>query len=214
MCSEKFETNKREDRRVSRTRRQLREAFFDLILEKGYEAVTVEDITRRADLGRTTFYLHFKDKEDLLLQSIDEIADELKAKIQHVIQTQMNENEKLSPSISSSQGPLLMLFQHAAANAVLYRSILRGEGTSWALVRIREIIQSSALEFLTAYLGNNSLPVPLEVVANHFAASLLGMITWWLEHEMPYPAVEMVEMYRRMFFDGADRLGKQPPAYS
>ncbi len=65
------------DRRVNRTRRQLREALFNLILEKGYDAVTVEEITARADVGRTTFYLHYHDKEDLLMESIGELVDDL-----------------------------------------------------------------------------------------------------------------------------------------
>ena len=71
------------DRRTRRTRRSLREALFALILEKGYDAVTIEHITERADLGRTTFYLHYRDKEDLLLEAIDTIAAELIARIEH-----------------------------------------------------------------------------------------------------------------------------------
>ena len=69
------------DRRGRRTRRQLKEALFALILEKGYDAVTIEDITGRADLGRTTFYLHYRDKEELLLEAIDSIANDLIARL-------------------------------------------------------------------------------------------------------------------------------------
>src|SRR6186713_2598586 len=57
----------RPDRRVSRTRRALKEALTDLILEKGYEAVTVQHVIDRADVGRSTFYAHFLDKDDLLM---------------------------------------------------------------------------------------------------------------------------------------------------
>ena len=60
----KMKSNK-PDRRVNRTRRLLREALLALIMEEGYDAVTIEEITDRADLGRTTFYLHYRDKEDL-----------------------------------------------------------------------------------------------------------------------------------------------------
>ena len=56
-------TAPRTDRRTNRTRRQLREALLALILEKGYDSITVEDITGRADLGRTTFYLHYRDRK-------------------------------------------------------------------------------------------------------------------------------------------------------
>ena len=56
---------KKVDRRVRRTRRLLRDACIALILEKGYETITVEEITERADVGRTTFYMHYRDKEDV-----------------------------------------------------------------------------------------------------------------------------------------------------
>src|SRR6478752_8408264 len=57
----------RPDRRVARSRRALKEALTDLILERGYEAVTVQDVIDRADVGRSTFYAHYMDKDDLLM---------------------------------------------------------------------------------------------------------------------------------------------------
>jgi len=72
---------RKEDRRVTRTRSALRQAFRDLVEEKGYEAVTIEDITEQANLGRTTFYLHYHDKEDLLLE---DFADKLFALVENV----------------------------------------------------------------------------------------------------------------------------------
>src|SRR5512133_4407009 len=80
------------DRRARRTRKQLKEALFALVLEKGYDGVTIEDITERADLGRTTFYLHYRDKEELLLESIDSISEELMEQIAPV-RTAMGEND-------------------------------------------------------------------------------------------------------------------------
>ena len=62
----------RPDRRVARSRRALKEALTDLILERGYEAVTVQDVIDRADVGRSTFYAHFLDKDDLLDLILDE----------------------------------------------------------------------------------------------------------------------------------------------
>src|SRR5215813_6015421 len=55
------------DRRVARSRRAMKEALTDLILERGYESVTVQDVIDRADVGRSTFYAHFLDKDDLLM---------------------------------------------------------------------------------------------------------------------------------------------------
>src|SRR3990172_4149344 len=65
------------DRRKERTQRLLRDAFMELIVEKGYDAVTILDITERANVARPTFYLHYNDKEDLLFKMMTEVYDDL-----------------------------------------------------------------------------------------------------------------------------------------
>lgn len=190
-CSENNNNSSRTDRRTRRTRRLLKDALLTLILEKGYDAVTIEEITERADLGRATFYLHYKDKEDLLLKIIEAISCELISQI-------------------SNTPPILLVFQHAAENADLYRIILRGEGayrsTSW----LQEIISDSAQNFMVMKQAQDNLEVrlnvPVEVFSNYFAGSLLGLVTWWLESNMPYPPEEMAEMFRKMFFQGARQV--------
>lgn len=179
------------DRRTRRTRQLLKESLMSLILEKGYDAVTVEEITDRADLGRTTFYLHYRDKDDLLLKSIEAISQELIDQI-------------------SSTPPIPLVFQHAAENADLYRIILRGEGAYRASIHLREIISDTAEEFLAARKAQDGLEVdpivPLDIFSNYFAGSLLGILTWWLESDMPYPPEEMAEMFQRLYFQGAHQV--------
>ena len=65
------------DRRIRRTRNQLGQALRELIIEKSYEAITIQDIADRADVNRATFYLHYGTKEELLVTSLTEIFDEL-----------------------------------------------------------------------------------------------------------------------------------------
>src|SRR5215216_6649589 len=74
------DTVKKADRRVERTQRLLREALFSLILEKGFEALTVQEIIERADVGRATFYAHFDNKEDLLVSGLDRLLESLKGR--------------------------------------------------------------------------------------------------------------------------------------
>src|SRR5579863_8113421 len=69
---------RKQDRRIERTRQLLRQALFSLVQEKGFDAVTVQDIIDRANVGRSTFYVHFVDKEDLLVQAMDPFSAELK----------------------------------------------------------------------------------------------------------------------------------------
>ena len=65
------------DRRVQRTRQLLNEALMALIVEKGYDAITVQNLIDRANLGRSTFYAHYQDKDDLLLSGMEEVVHSL-----------------------------------------------------------------------------------------------------------------------------------------
>jgi len=199
------------DRRISRTRRQLRDALMALILEKGYDAVTIEDITERADLGRTTFYLHYRDKEELLLESLDAIAEDLKSQVDTLADWRTG---KLGVSGGVPNFPthnaISLAFRHAAENATLYRIILKGEGATKAASLLRQIISDAALEFFTFRLDHLEQPVesqvPVQVVASYFASALLGFMTWWLEKDMPYSPDQMAEMFVMMFFQGSRQV--------
>jgi AcrR family transcriptional regulator len=199
--------NKRPDRRIGRTRRALKDSLTMLVLEKGYDAVTVEEITQRADLSRTTFYLHYRDKDELLLESVDQMVNDL---IQQITQLPVAAwgREGLAGDLASpSENPVQLIFEHAALNADLYRVILRVEGAFKALERLRETISSSAVGVLQITMQQEGLQlnpqVPLEVFSNYFAAALLGTITWWLEGDMPYKPTQMAENFQKLFFFGA-----------
>lgn len=197
------------DRRIKKTRRQLREALFALILEKGYDAVTVEEITRRADLGRTTFYLHYRDKEDLLLQCLEETADNLAEEIAKFHPVLQRPPSPVDPSDLMENNPIFLVFQHAAQNATIYRIILRGEGAYKIARRIREVASHYAAEYFSSRPVKDSeqsgSAIPLVVIANYFSESLLGMLTWWLENGMPYPPEKMTAMFRQILLDGLQK---------
>jgi len=197
------------DRRTNRTRRQLREALLALILEKGYDTLTIEDITRQADLGRTTFYLHYKDKEELLLESIDTLADDLKAQIGLV-----EDHALLAPGVAT-QPPALapgaaieLVFRHSAENATLYRVILNGGAASRALLRLQEIISAAAQLFFIRRMQPAAPPpeFPPGVILHYFASSLLGLVNWWLQADMPYPPETMAQAFVSLFFGGAQQV--------
>ena len=196
---------KRQDRRITRTRNQLREALFELILEKGYDTVTIEEITDRADLGRTTFYLHYKDKEQLLLESIDLIAIDLLQQITQLIPA--FSNSELSPANREIilYTPVLLVFNHAKENANLYRIILRGEGAYKTNNRLRQIINRIAANVMAERIesfGLKSPQIPIDIMTNYFAGSLLTVVTWWLENDMPHSPEIMASMFRDLILNG------------
>lgn len=190
------------DRRVSRTRRQLRQALMELILERGYHAVTIEDITERADLGRTTFYLHFHDKEELLVESLEEIAEELKIQVEQTASFQAEEG-------SERINPVSAVFRQVDANRDLYRIILQGEGGTKAARRIRDIIEEAATEFFSRHMsGFTSAPpdTPKGVIAGYFAVAMMGFISLWLDKELPYTGDEAADLFMKILFQGATRI--------
>lgn len=204
------------DRRTQRTRRLLRDALMTLILEKGYDAVTVEDVTNRADLGRTTFYLHYRDKEELLLESIDAIANDLKAQVDLM-------RSKIAEGIPQPR-PVHLAFRHAAENATLYRIILKGEGATKTSTFLRRFISDSATEYLSTWIERPEdkgphappklPPARLRLVADYFASALLGFLTWWLESDMPNSPEEMADFFSQIFFQGARHILNAPPLTS
>lgn len=114
------------DRRIRRTRRSLHEALIALVLERGYESVTVQDIIDRADVGRSTFYAHFRDKEALLLSSFDDLRADLR--------------RDLDATADLTQ-PSAALFSHAYRHRTVYRALC-GRQASGAVVHrhLHEVI--------------------------------------------------------------------------
>jgi AcrR family transcriptional regulator len=202
-------TARKTDRRVLRTRRLLREALFALILEEGYDAVTIEEITDRADLGRTTFYLHYRDKEDLLLQSIGELVDDLIERMSHFPLDEYS--LQIDPASEAPSPAILQPFQHVVEHAHLYRIILRGEGTYSVSRRLREIIVQASEAITQVLLGKEKMAtlnpqVPLEVFLNYLAGACMGLITWWLENEMPYTQEQMALMFQKMILHSTPEI--------
>jgi AcrR family transcriptional regulator len=111
------------DRRSLRTRRLLGEALIALLLEKRYDDITVQDVLERANIGRSTFYEHYWDKEDLLNSEIERVIDVLDQRLA----TPSQQAADLIPSLA--------LFQHVQEQQRLFRALMRGQGIRQALKR-------------------------------------------------------------------------------
>jgi len=191
------------DRRSRRTRHALQAALISLILEKGYDSVTIEEVTERADLGRTTFYLHFRDKEELLMHAIDTICDDFIQQHEALLAL-VNASKTVWHSLQGDidERILYHIFAHARDNADLYKVMLRGEGGATASKRFSQIIQDETNRRLSQLVNKNS-KVPLEVFAVFFSGTLVEMVTWWLEQDQPYQIEEMVTFFQQLFSYGA-----------
>ncbi len=189
------------DRRVIRTRQLLRDALMELIFEVGYDAVTVRDIAERANVGRATFYLHYEGgKEELLLSNLEEIYDELVARIKAL---------KNEPFIAGQRRPSQIAFEHAAEQRDLYLILLRGQGATALSQRIREYLAGLIQQELLDKREHN--PAPPEIVAHYMAGSLIALITWWLENDMPHSAEYMADMFAQLTVPGVQAVMAAEP---
>jgi AcrR family transcriptional regulator len=196
-------TEKHLDRRVRRTRKALQEALIGLILEKGFDSVTVEEITDRADLGRTTFYLHFEDKEDLLMQAIDSISEDFIEQHSAVLEKATNPESALSKlRLNVDERIIYHIFDHARENADLYKVMLRGEGSGKASERFLNIIKNEVLKRLKN-IRELEMKVPLDIFSIYFSGTLVALVTWWLEEDQPYAIKDMVQYYQQLLMFGA-----------
>lgn len=183
---------KKLDRRVQRTRQILRDALVALILEKGYQKITVQDIIDRANVGRSTFYSHFRDKDDLLFSGFDELAHDLD---RHMSSTD---------ATTDSQGHLLHsldFFIHAYNNKELYVAMTESGGGELLLDIARQHMQSHIQAHLNEITSVEEI-IPIAVISNFLAGSLLSLIIWWLDQDVPYTPEEMDDMFNALAMPG------------
>lgn len=181
---------KRLDPRVIRTRQLFGDALVSLIAEKGFDAITVQDIANRAVLNRATFYLHYQDKHDLLVKSLHDAIDELIADI-----STLNENGQLI--FEGPQRPIKRVFEHVAQRKRFYQVMLGAEGVPSFVAGVRDYIAEITLGWLSVLQPTPEKSiVPLEIVANSLSWSMLGVLIWWLDHNLPHSPDYMAEQFR------------------
>jgi AcrR family transcriptional regulator len=190
------------DRRQRRTRTALRKALMELILEKSFDTITLQDIVDRADISRATFYLHYKDKEDLLFKSMKDIYDELASKLQG-----MHNQEEVQQAIATGNHDYFCDptdFQHVADHADFYRVILSEQGVASFVVQVRKYLaQVMYTDFCGALELNGTVSrLPADLVAHTLAGAQVGAISWWLEHGKRYTPEQMSRMFYYMMAFG------------
>ncbi len=177
------------DKRIRRTHRLLREAFIELIAEQGYDSLRVEDILKRADIGRTTFYAHFKDKR-ALLENISAIFD---SRYQADLAQRSLDEDGNIPLVAVQK-----VFESFERNAPFFGMVLESRDVPILYERVQEAFRDIFTRLLneqTEILKLNP-QVPIPILAEYYVGALLAMGKWWLSNGMrPYTAAEMAEMF-------------------
>ncbi len=189
--------NKKVDRRIQRTRQLLQDALIALILEKGYDKITVQNIIDQANVGRSTFYAHYLDKDDLMESSVEQLRAELG---QHMAEASPDGGKE-------AYLPSLALFRHTQKQHHLYKAMIGGRGIEIVVKAIQEGITAHALaHFEGAERAGKRLAVPIEILTTHLASSLQTLLTWWLDNDMPYSPEQMNEMFLQLVTEGINAV--------
>ena len=170
--------------RVRRTQKLLREALIELIEEKGFDALTVGEITERAMVSRAAFYRNYHDKYDLVEQIF---AEAMRALFDAVSE----------PASVHSPQIWVRFFEHIAEYERLYRALLGRKGSPWFVLKMRASLVDLVKEFgrlspqWQPAAANPIYPTADEFIPDLVATMLVEAITWWLEQGRPYPTQEI-----------------------
>jgi AcrR family transcriptional regulator len=177
----------KDDRRSKRTQQLLGSALVELMLDKRYDAITVQDILDRANIGRSTFYAHYKDKEDLLISEVARVMHEL---------------DQYTSALGHAPGallPSLEFFRHVQQQRRLIHAFVWGQSVEMLRrdfqAQLRKVVEHNLLSLSG---GKFSSSVPLPVAASFVANTFLLLLSWWFENDMRYSPEAMDEMFQTL----------------
>ncbi|MCC0638426.1 MULTISPECIES: TetR/AcrR family transcriptional regulator [unclassified Clostridioides] len=183
------------DRRTIRTKKMIRSALAELIDEKGFNNISVTDLTQRADINRGTFYLHYVDKYDLLEKIENEIIQEIEEETKHLDSVNM-----MNMDASNEPLPFMVkLFEYFRKNSVIIKSILGPKGDPTFERKIKKFIEINLFE--KQKLKNFNIDEAIiseEYFIQYILSADLGVIQYWLEKNMKESPDEMALILARM----------------
>ena len=179
-------THKAPDRRVQRTRSILLHSLRTLLMERGYERLTIQNILDRSGVGRATFYTHFDGKDDLLAASIDGLRGWL------LEQAAMRPPERLSVS--------LPLFEHFESHRSIYGTTIGRRGEITVGRMIRRMLRDLMRDDIAAAAPQHSAQV--DVTTEFVVGALWATVVWWMTAQPTLPAGEVNDVFRRLVFHG------------
>ena len=178
--------NDKNDRRSQRTRQLLGEALVTLIRERDYITITVSDIVESANVGRSTFYAHYEDKDSLLVNQMEHVIDFLSRRAPG------QEEIPFFPSLG--------LFRHVGEEYELYKTLVWTPGIDALIKHMRRSLSQRVEEGLAK--SGRQYDVPLPILANFIIGSFLTLLQWWLENKRTQSPEQMNEIFRKLALTG------------
>jgi AcrR family transcriptional regulator len=179
------------DRRIERTRNRLGNALIALIQEKPIDKVTVREVLDRARVGRSTFYVHYRDKDDLFLSELEQGLE--------MWSTRLSRHQEISKRVA----PVAEFFAHVASAKRLYRALVNS-GRIEAFFELAQGYFARGIEQRIKQSRGLRNPHQQELTAcsNAFAGGLLSLLRWWLDRGAKESPRAMDELFHRMVWRG------------
>jgi AcrR family transcriptional regulator len=191
VAAPREKAQRKPDARVQRTRDQLGYALIQLIVEKPINDVTVQDVLDRAGVGRSTFYLHYRDKDDLLVSQLEMFLETMS----NVLSVRKEKSNRVAP--------VAEMFAHIGNQNKLYR-VLSDSGHLKDFFDLAEGCFARGIERRLTESGLLAkLPQrELAARASALAGSLLSLLRWWLDRGEKESPQAMDEMFHCMVWNG------------
>ncbi len=183
------------DRRIQRTRALLRDALMQLVQEKSYDQITIQDITDTANVARTTFYLHFKDKEELLFETMRDMYKEIAKHSLTIDPSAYLDGDEAAYYVED--------FRHVAEYADFYRVMVSENGSPAFTSRVKDYLAGEMKAWLPMLVPAGHEPrIPYDFLAYMMAGAELGVIKWWLDNDQSYEPHQVALMLQSALRSG------------
>ncbi|HZF28970.1 MAG TPA: TetR/AcrR family transcriptional regulator [Gammaproteobacteria bacterium] len=182
------------DRRVQRTRKHLHEALLSRILEKRYDAITVQEILDRADIGRSTFYTHFRGKDELLVSGFQRFKDSLES-------VDAAPSAASRPSYERIVDSSLAMFEHAARYRDVHRALHGSRAESLVRRNLHAVfydVIGRRVEIELRGRTPRGCRVPPDLLTRYLVSTQIAVLNWWTEAREPMAAEDADAAYRRL----------------
>ena len=207
------------DRRVQKTRKLLQDALIELVAEKGYESITIQEILDKANVGRSTFYAHFQDKDQLLNSILDRLDELFDGHKKQLLDATQNVGNAGNTDSIKGLSPTLSLFQFVGQNYRFFKAMLGNQGYGIFAKPVYDYVFSHVHGIFTRPIHDDvfaHLHEPFkmlrsrekygslesEIAAHYFVSALMGLLVWWVEKAMPCPAEEIDRLFRELAIPG------------
>ena len=177
------------DRRVLRTRDTLGDALIDLMQEKPFEEITVQQVLDRAGVGRSTFYVHYRDKDDLFVSDVEDFLEGFST----ALKRQAARPERLLP--------VQEFFAHIRDASEFYAAMV-GSGKVDDMRALARGFFARSIEDRLATAGVEMEPSQRSARAYALAGSFLSLLDWWIDKGMKSDPQEMDDLFHRMAWSG------------